>query len=145
MRLSTGFLPSSLSPPQYDSLEYLAGQKAIKSWRAMVPAEGGGAPQPSTNSRFFCGGCGSALWCHDPAWSRWFYPHASAVDTPLPKPPHSVHICLASKAPWVASKAAVGPGDQCFDEYPEQSIEAWHRAHGLWVAGEAGRAARSSK
>ena len=47
---------------------------------------------------------------------------------------------LGSKAPWV--EAAVGPGDQCFEEYPEQSIEAWHKAHGLWVAGKAGRAAR---
>jgi hypothetical protein len=53
------------------------------------------------------------------------------IDTPLPVPPSKVHLMLASKAPWV--QPAIGPGDQTFDEYPEQSIEDWHRARGLWI------------
>ena len=40
-----------------------------------------------------------------------------------------VHILLDSKADWVPVDA--GPGDQQFDEYPDQSLEEWHRAHGL--------------
>ena len=26
-----------------------------------------------------------------------------------------------------------GPHDDCFDGYPELSIEDWHRKHGLWI------------
>jgi len=27
----------------------------------------------------------------------------------------------------------VGPHDDCFDRYPELSIEDWHRKHELWI------------
>jgi hypothetical protein len=39
---------------------------------------------------------------------------------------------LRHKAPWVVP--AIGPDDCCFDDYPEQSIEDWHRTRGLWLA-----------
>jgi hypothetical protein len=39
---------------------------------------------------------------------------------------------LRYKASWV--EPAIGPGDKAFDEYPEQSIEEWHKTRGLWVA-----------
>ena len=38
---------------------------------------------------------------------------------------------LRFKAGWV--EPAIGPNDQSFDEYPEESIEDWHRKRGLWV------------
>ena len=59
------------------------------------------------------------------------HPFASAIDTPLPVPESTVHILLADKAPWVVPQ--IGPKDRCFDGYPEESIEAWHRRQGLWV------------
>ena len=37
--------------------------------------------------RNFCGSCGTALWVYDPNWPELVHPFASAVDTPLPKPP----------------------------------------------------------
>jgi hypothetical protein len=40
-------------------------------------------------------------------------------------------------SPWV--EAAVGPEDRSFEEYPAQSIEAWHKEQGRLVAGKAGR------
>jgi hypothetical protein len=40
-----------------------------------------------------------------------------------------VHILLDSKADWVPVDAAAR--DQQFEEYPDQSLEEWHRAHGL--------------
>jgi hypothetical protein len=27
----------------------------------------------------------------------------------------------------------IGPNDLSFELYPQESIEAWHRRHGLWV------------
>ena len=36
---------------------------------------------------------------------------------------------LSSKASWVAVQ--VRPDDQCFDEYPDESLAEWHRRLGL--------------
>jgi hypothetical protein len=36
---------------------------------------------------------------------------------------------LGSKASWV--EPAIGPADQQFPEYPEESIAAWHERLGL--------------
>jgi hypothetical protein len=83
----------------------------------------------SSAERRFCRRCGSALWVADLAWPDLVHPFASAIDTPLPKPPHRVHILLDSKADWVAIERR--RGDEYFDGYPDRSLEDWHRAHGL--------------
>jgi hypothetical protein len=59
------------------------------------------------------------------------HPFASAIDTALPVPPARVHLMLRHKGPWV--QPDVREGDECFDEYPERSIEDWHKDRGLWV------------
>ncbi len=41
------------------------------------------------------------------------------------------HLMLRFKASWV--EPDIGPNDQRFDEYPVESIEAWHRKRGLWI------------
>ena len=84
----------------------------------------------STAERHFCGRCGSSLWLFSPEWPELVHPLASAIDTELPKPPHKVHVMLGSKAGWV--EPDIGPQDQCYDEFPDLSIEEWHRRHGLW-------------
>lgn len=112
-----------------DSLE-VRGREAVAVYRAEIAREGGGCEQ-SSGQRHFCSGCGSALWLFDETWPDLVHPFASAIDTPLPKAPERVHLMLAYKADWVVPD--VGPNDRCFDKYPEQSIEVWHRAHGLWV------------
>jgi hypothetical protein len=38
---------------------------------------------------------------------------------------------LRYKPGWVTP--AFGADDQRFEEYPDQSIEDWHRSRGLWV------------
>ena len=48
----------------------------------------------SEGERRFCKKCGSALWVWDPSWPDLVHPFASAIDTPLPAPPSSVHILL---------------------------------------------------
>jgi len=83
----------------------------------------------SPAERRFCKRCGSALWLWDPRWPELVHPFASAIDTALPVPPTQVHMMLASKADWVRLDAR--RGDARLAEYPEQSLEEWHRAHGL--------------
>ena len=86
-----------------------------------------GAPSPA--ERRFCSRCGSALWVWDPRWPDLVHPFASAIDSKLPKAPSHVHIMLDSKADWVPVDAQ--KRDQRFKEYPDQSLEDWHRAHRL--------------
>ena len=83
----------------------------------------------SPAERNFCGLCGSALWLWDSRWPELVHPHASAIDTELPKPPERTHLMLGSKAPWVEVRA--DPQDKRFEEYPEESIAEWHERLGL--------------
>jgi hypothetical protein len=95
----------------------------VSVYRAVIDGE------ESPAERNFCARCGSALWVWDPRWPELVHPFASAIDTALPAAPERVHLMLASKAPWVPVEA--GPGDKCFDGYPEESIADWHRRLGL--------------
>jgi hypothetical protein len=106
------------------SLE-VKGREAVGVFHAVIDGE------HSNAERHFCTRCGSPLWLYDSRWPNLLHPHASAIDSALPVPPSRVHIMLASKAPWV--EPAISPGDTTFDEYPEESIEDWHRARGLWI------------
>lgn len=78
-----------------------------------------------SSERHFCGHCGSFLWLFNPMWPDLVHPYASAVDTPLPKPPERVRIMLDYAAPW----CEIPTGDKRFPEYPEESLEEWHRRH----------------
>ena len=49
----------------------------------------------------------------------------------LPRPPPLVHMMLGSKASWVQPE--IGQYDQRFGEFPDESLEEWHRARGLWI------------
>jgi hypothetical protein len=108
----------------------VTGAKAIGIYRAEVERDG--QCELSTGERNACKRCASALWLYDPTWPDLLHPFASAVDTPLPVPPERVHMMLRFKAPWV--QPDIRPGDRCFEDYPEQSIEDWHRSRNLWIA-----------
>ncbi len=101
------------------------GEENLSIYRA----DRGGAP--SGAQRHFCSKCGSALWIWGEDYPDWVYPFASAIDSDLPVPPDRVHLMLGSKAGWVP----VPPESETethFDEYPEESIEGWHRKRGLY-------------
>ena len=106
----------------------VSGRPAV--YRATLQADDGSC-EVSSGQRHFCAACASALWMADPSWPDLVHPFASAIDTPLPVPPSSVHLMLLYKPAWVVPQ--LGPQDVCFDEYPTESIEAWHRTRGLWV------------
>lgn len=105
------------------------GGKDVKVYRTRSQA--GGKSSLSPARRHFCAQCGSALWVWDPRWADWVYPFASAIDTPLPKPPERVHLMLNYVAPWVAVPR--GRKERRFAEFPEESIIDWHTARGLAV------------
>ncbi|SEQ81875.1 Uncharacterized conserved protein [Faunimonas pinastri] len=108
----------------------VSGREALGVYRTEIERDGGHC-ETSTGERNYCTRCGSALWLYDPQWPDLIHPHASSLDTDLPTPPSRVHLMLKYKASWV--EPDVGPEDQCFEEYPDQSIEDWHRTRGLWI------------
>ena len=105
------------------------GREAIVTYRAEITRDDGTRTR-SEAERKFCSRCGTALWIIAPSYPDLVHPHAGAVDTDLPEPPARVHMMLGSKASWV--QPDIRESDQCFDGYPEQSIEDWHKERGLW-------------
>ena len=114
-----------------DSLT-VKGRRHLATYRAREELVDGGAEADGLSPlrRHFCRKCGSALWCADPRWPDLVHPFASAIDTPLPKPPETVHIMLSVKPAWV--EAPSGKRHARFEHYPRESIEDWHTARGLW-------------
>jgi hypothetical protein len=105
-----------------DTLE-VEGEKNVSVYQARI--EGKVSPA----RRHFCGVCGSALWVFDPNWPELVHPFASAIDTPLPKPPGRDHIMLDYAAPWCEIPS--GPDERLFPEFPDESLADWHQRHGL--------------
>jgi hypothetical protein len=105
-----------------DTLE-VEGEESITVYRARIAGE------PSPAQRRFCRKCGSALWVFDPRWPELVHPFASAIDTPLPKPPDRVHIMLDYAAPWC--EIPLGEHEEYFSEGPDESLADWHERHGL--------------
>jgi hypothetical protein len=105
-----------------DTLE-VEGEKNVSVYQARIDGK------KSSARRHFCGVCGSALWVFDPRWPELIHPFASAIDTPLPKPPERDHIMLDYAAPWCEIPS--GPDERLFSEYPDESLADWHQRHGL--------------
>ena len=59
---------------------------------------------------------------------EWIYPFASAIDTPLPKPPEHVELMLDFAAPWVDIPG--GSGHTHFREYPTRASRIGTRSAG---------------
>jgi hypothetical protein len=104
------------------------GEKNLGCYRALL-REPGQRTRRSKAERRFCLRCGSALWVWDPRWPELVHPHASAIDTPLPKPPEVVEAALDFVAPWV--DVPKGRGHVACGTWPDESLEDWHRRHGL--------------
>jgi len=107
----------------------VSGREHIGVYRAVLRNEAGEPAGESAGERRFCTQCGSPLWVWDPRWPALIHPHASAIDTDLPVPPERVHLMLGSRANW--AEPDVADGDTCFDEYPDESLEAWHERTGM--------------
>ena len=104
------------------SLE-IEGENNIRVYHAVID----GSKSPA--ERRFCGQCGSVLWVYDPRWPDLLHPFASAIDTPLPLPPHNIHIMLDAKPGWVTTGAS--DSEARYPHYPPESLRKWHRRNGL--------------
>ena len=104
-----------------DTLE-VEGEEQLSVYTARAQDRG-------QSERNFCKFCGSFLWLFNPTWPELVHPYASAVDTPLPKPPERVRLMLNYAAPWC--EIPKDGNELHFPEYPEESLEEWHRRHGL--------------
>ena len=111
----------------------VTGKRYLGIYQARLPDDAGTGTHASEARRYFCSRCGSALWAWDPRWPELVHPHASAIDTPLPAAPESVHMMLGSKASWVPVER--GAKDLSFNEYPSVSLQEWHEARGLRSTG----------
>lgn len=113
---------------EFDTLQ-LSGKENLRVYRATMRDDESGEERQSTAERSFCRQCGSALWVWDPRWPELVHPFASAIDSELPTPPERTHLMLGSIASWVPVNK--GPDDKEFDEYPDESLAAWHDRLGL--------------
>lgn len=112
------------------------GAKHLGTYHAII-REAGQRPRRSPAERRFCLKCGSPLWLWDPRWPELVHPHASAIDTPLPKPAEVVEAALDYAASWV--DVPKGRGHVHCGQWPAESLEEWHRRHRLWDAPKAAR------
>lgn len=101
------------------------GEEHVSVYRARIDDE----RDPSPAQWHFCDVCGSALWVFNPRWPELVHPFASAVDTPLPKPPEKVRMMSNYAAPWC--EIPRDANERHFPEFPDESLEDWHRRHGL--------------
>jgi hypothetical protein len=108
------------------------GAKHVSVYRARIREKAGARATLSPGRRHFCAKCGSALWAFDPRWPEWVYPFASAIDTPLPRPPEQVEMMLEFAAPW--AEIPRGSAQTHFPGFPEEGIADWHAKRGLAVA-----------
>ena len=105
------------------------GERHLGRYHALI-REPGKRARRSPAERRFCKECGSALWLWDPRWPELIHPHASAIDTPLPKPPEVVEAALEFAPAWV--DVPKGKGHVHARRWPDESLEDWHRRHRLW-------------
>ena len=103
------------------------GREHLGIYHARI--EENGKVHISSGQRHFCKHCASALWMYDPEWPDLVHPFASAIDSKLPAPTERVHVNLEFKAPWVQLRR--GKRDHCFKHYSGESLEDWHRRHGV--------------
>ena len=112
-----------------NTLEVKGGEN-ISVYNAKLYDEGGPDEVPiSVAERHFCRFCGSFLWVYDLRWPDLVHPFASAVDTPLPRPPEHVRHMLNYAPTWC--EIPTGEGEKHFPEFPEESLAEWHHRHGL--------------
>ena len=114
---------------QADTLR-VEGKKHVQVYHAILGKTRQGELKRSPGERHFCKHCASCLWIFDARWSEWVYPFASAIDTDLPKPPERLHILTKYAANWCVMPK--GRHEKLFAEFPEESIEQWHKRHKIF-------------
>lgn len=89
----------------------------------------GGKETTVSSDRSFCSNCSTMLWLFDEHWPELIHPFASAIDTALPEPKEMVCIMGESKPKWARWPEGK---KEVFAKYPDMSLEAWHKAKGMY-------------
>lgn len=106
------------------------GEESLRVYNARLYDRGQGDEVPASEAeRNFCEHCGSFLWLFSPSYPELVHPFASAIDTPLPNPPERVRLMLNYAATWC--EIPEDGNELHFGEYSKESLEEWHRRHGL--------------
>ena len=124
-----GYLINTLA--RANTLE-VEGREFVKIYRSTITNDDG-STRPSKHERHFCGECGSHLWAYNERWPELLHPVATALDTELPTPLAFRNIFLRSKPTWV--DAHENEAEANFQTYPDESLEGWHRRHGVYEGG----------
>ncbi|KZV73509.1 hypothetical protein PENSPDRAFT_627162 [Peniophora sp. CONT] len=126
------------------------GRENISVYNAVLGNRGKKNEKRATSERNFCKQCGSMLWLFSPEWRVYrlsvdsfsrahhlglnrpdlIHPFASAIDTPLTPPEEMTVLMLDSTPDWVRLPEGK---KKTFQHYPDESIEDWHKRHGLWA------------
>ena len=120
-----GLTVAGTSVTRRDDPLKVTGKRTLKVYQIKLED---GSESPA--QRNFCGTCGSALWVFDPRWPEYVHPFASAIDTELPSTLERCHIMTDFAPKWVSIPG--GKRNPHFAEYPDRSLEEWHRTRGLY-------------
>ncbi|VDC07590.1 unnamed protein product [Peniophora sp. CBMAI 1063] len=112
-----------------DTLE-VQGKENLSVYNAVLANRCKKNEKRATSERNFCKQCGTMLWLFSPEWPELIHPYASAIDTPLTPPEEMTVLMLDSKPDWVRLPEGK---KKTFEHYPDESLEQWHKRHGLWV------------
>ncbi|KZN83669.1 putative glutathione-dependent formaldehyde-activating enzyme [Penicillium chrysogenum] len=116
------------SPKRQFPTSYVLAASAARKYSA-VKDRGTPDEQRCSSERNFCSNCSTMLWLWDHHWPELIHPFASAIDTELPVPDEMVCIMDGSKPAW----ARWPEGKKNVHEvYGEESLEGWHKKHGLF-------------
>ncbi|KAJ9205965.1 hypothetical protein DTO164E3_1218 [Paecilomyces variotii] len=105
------------------------GKDLLKKYTA-IKDRGKPNQQICSSERNFCSNCSTMLWLWDRHWPELIHPFSSAIDTELPAPDEMVCVMAGSKpnyVRWPEGKKSV------HELYGEDSIEGWHKKHGLYI------------
>ncbi|TRM66989.1 Mss4-like protein [Schizophyllum amplum] len=112
-----------------DSLKILQGKEAISVYKAVMDRD---TPKEhiASSERNFCSKCSTMLWLWDKTWPELIHPFASAIDSEMTIPDEMVVVKADSKPAYVRLPEGK---KQVYENYGPDSLEGWHKKHGLWV------------
>ncbi|KAI0301052.1 Mss4-like protein [Multifurca ochricompacta] len=112
------------------TLQITKGKTDISIYKAVLHR---GTPEEKrvTSERHFCSRCSAMLWLWDENWPELLHPFASAIDEPELKVPEEITVLMTTSAP--AYVRLPEGKKRIFEEYPEASLEEWHKEHNEYV------------
>jgi len=112
------------------TLQITKGKENISIYKAVLNRD---TPEETraSSERHFCSKCSAMLWLWDETWPELLHPFASAIDEPDLKVREEMTVFMTGSAP--AYVRLPDGKKKLFGEYPEVSLEEWHKEHNEYV------------